>query len=306
VEEPDSGGYLTVFPCGSPIPYASNANFRAGETMPSSVTTAIGDAGMVCIYASTSANFIVDLNGAFSPTMGGGKLLGLAPARLLDTRGQGVKLGRDQTRVVQVAGFGGVPIDATSVVLNVTADSPDAVGYVTVYPCGTARPDTSNLNFLPGQTVANAVTVALGATGAVCVHTTATTHLIVDVSAAYSPGSGEGALFWMEPARMFDSRGQAKVAAGTVVELDVAGSNGVPTNAIAVALNITIDSADSGGYVTVHPCGAPVPYASNLNFTPGRTVANSVLATVGANGKACFLVTGTAHLIVDVNAAYVS
>ena len=305
VEEPDSGGYLTVFPCGSPIPYASNANFRAGETVPSSVTAAIGDGSMVCVYASTSANLIVDLNGAFSPTMGGGKLLGLTPARLLDTRGQGGKLGRDQTRVVQVAGFDGVPIDATSVVLNVTADSPDAVGYVTVYPCGTARPDTSNLNFLPGQTVANAVTVALGATGAVCVHTTATTHLIVDVSGAYSPGSGEGELFSMEPARMFDSRGQAKVAAGTVVELDVAGSNGVPTNAIAVALSITIDSADSGGYVTVHPCGAAVPYASNLNFTPGRTVANSVLATVGANGRACFLVTGTAHLIVDVNAAYV-
>ena len=54
------------------------------------------------------------------------------------------------------------------------------------------------------------------------------------------------------------------------------------------------------------PCGGPVPYASNLNFTPGQTVANSALATVGAGGKVCFYVTATTHLIIDVNAAYVS
>ena len=212
-----------------------------------------------------------------------------------------------QARAVQVAGVGGVPADATAVVLNVTADGPDALGYVTAFPCGTPRPDASNLNYLAGQTVANAVTVAVGATGAVCFYSTATTHLIVDVEAAYSPESGLGELLAMEPTRMFDSRAQpAKVIGGTVVELAVTGAFGVPANAIAVALNVTIDSPDAGGYVTVYPCGAPLPYASNLNYRAGQTVANSVLATVGANGKVCLLVTATAHLIVDVNAAYVA
>jgi hypothetical protein len=155
--------------------------------------------------------------------------------------------------------------------------------------------------------VANAATVAVGAAGTVCFYTVATTHLIVDVEATYSPGSGTGELFWMQPTRMFDSRGlHAKVVAGSIVQLSVAGADGVPTNAIAVALNVTIDSPDTGGYVTVFPCGSTVPYASNVNFGTGQTVANSVLATVGVGGKICFLVTAAAHLIVDVSAAYVA
>jgi len=79
---------------------------------------------------------------------------------------------------------------------------------------------------------------------------------------------------------------------------------GVPAGATAVALNVTVDSPNGVGFVTVFPCGVPMPNASNLNFSAGQTVANAVLATLGTGGKVCFFVTATAHLIVDVNAAY--
>ena len=35
------------------------------------------------------------------------------------------------------------------------------------------------------------------------------------------------------------------------------------------------------GYLTVYPFGATRPVVSNLNFTPGQTVANLALATAG-------------------------
>jgi PKD repeat protein len=306
VHDPSGSGYLTVYPCGSPIPNASNANFLAGQTIPNSVTAAVGEGGKVCFFTTTATNIIVDLNGAYSPTLGTGTLLGLTPGRLLDPRGPSGKLAAGVVRTVQVAGAGGVPADVSSVVLNVTVDAPDALGYVTAFPCDSGRPEASNLNFLAGQTVANAVTVAVGASGMVCFYSTATTHLIVDVEAAYSPGSGIGDLFWMEPTRMFDSRGaHGEVVAGSIVELNVAGAFGIPASTIAVALNVTVDSPNTGGYVTVFPCAAAVPYASNLNFSTGQTVANSVLGTVGTGGKICFYVTATTHLIIDVNAAYV-
>ena len=39
-------------------------------------------------------------------------------------------------REVLVRGRGGVPVDATAVVLNVTVDGPEGSGFVTVFPCG--------------------------------------------------------------------------------------------------------------------------------------------------------------------------
>jgi len=86
-----------------------------------------------------------------------------------------------------VVGQGGVPLDATAVALNVTVDGPDASGFVTVYPCGGSLPLASNVNFVAGQTVANAVTVAVGVVGRVCVYTSTATHLIVDTNAAFAP-----------------------------------------------------------------------------------------------------------------------
>jgi hypothetical protein len=54
-------------------------------------------------------------------------------------------------------------------------------GFVTVFPCGT-RPDASNLNFVSGQTVPNAVIAPVSASGTVCLYVYGTAHLLVDVS----------------------------------------------------------------------------------------------------------------------------
>ncbi|MBL6636330.1 MAG: hypothetical protein ISP35_09055 [Ilumatobacteraceae bacterium] len=40
---------------------------------------------------------------------------------------------------------------------------------------------------------------------------------------------------------------------------------------------------------------------SNLNFTSGQTIPNSVIAPVSADGKVCFYVYGKTHLLADVS-----
>ena len=84
-----------------------------------------------------------------------------------------------------VAGRGGVPGSAVSVVLNVTAVSPSGDGYLTVFPCGEAQPNTSNVNYVAGQVVPNAVIAKVGAGGSVCIYTYAETELLVDVAASF-------------------------------------------------------------------------------------------------------------------------
>ena len=87
-----------------------------------------------------------------------------------------------------VTGRGGVPGDADAVMLNVTAVSPAAAGYLTVYPCGVPRPLASNVNYIAGQVVPNAVLVKIGTAGKVCIFSLAATDIVVDVN-GYIDGS---------------------------------------------------------------------------------------------------------------------
>ena len=113
----------------------------------------------------------------------------------------------------------------------------------------------------------------------------------------------------LTPSRVLDTRSGAKVGAadgnGAALKLNVLNKGGLPGSGIgAVALNVTVVSGENptigGGFVTVYPCGTR-PDASNLNFTTGQTIPNSVIAPVSTGGDICFYVYGTAHLLADVS-----
>src|SRR5207302_63492 len=94
----------------------------------------------------------------------------------------GGRVGAGSVTEVQVAGRGGVPADAAAVVLNVTATESQAPGFFTVFPCGAPVPNASNVNYVTGDTVPNAVVAKIGDGGKVCVFSYAATQLIVDVN----------------------------------------------------------------------------------------------------------------------------
>jgi hypothetical protein len=117
------------------------------------------------------------------------------PQRVLDTRsgvgGSTERLDAGQVLQVQVIGVGisDVPAGASAVVLNLTSTQSEAPGYVTVWPCGQQRPDTSNLNFRPDIDVANLVIAKPGVDGKVCVFASQATHLIADLSGWFPAGA---------------------------------------------------------------------------------------------------------------------
>jgi len=173
---------------------------------------------------------------------------------------------------------------------------------VTVYPCGT-RPDSSNLNFVNGQTVPNAVIASVSPEGKVCFYVYGKAHLLADVS-----GYFDNSLTALEaPVRLLNTRTSGiKVGktdgTGDAYDLTVAGAGGLPASGMtSVALNVTVvdgEASNVGGYVTVYPCGTR-PDSSNLNFVNGQTVPNAVIAPVSNDGHVCFYVYGKAHLLVD-------
>jgi hypothetical protein len=83
--EAKEAGYATVWPCGTPMPDASNVNFGRGGTAANGVIAPIGADGSVCIFTSANAHLIVDIAGWFR---GGDTpaFTGNIPRRLVDTR----------------------------------------------------------------------------------------------------------------------------------------------------------------------------------------------------------------------------
>ena len=108
------------------------------------------------------------------------------------------------------------------------------------------------------------------------------------------------------PTRILDTRSglgaaKAKVGNGGTVALQVTGSaTGVPTNATAVVLNVTVTDAAAGGYISAYPDGITEPAASNQNFATGDTIPDLVTVKLGADGKADLTVNGTSATSVDL------
>ncbi len=238
-----------------------------------------------------------------APT-GGGLLQPITPNRVLDTRKAGEGPCVAGSRAVTVAPSTGVPADAAAVALNVTVVNPSTEGYLTVHPTGTARPTASNLNFVKGQVVPNLVTSKVGTGGQVTVFASGgCPHVTVDVTGYYTAGAtAPGGFVGITPTRALDTRqaGQGPCVAGAR-NVTVAPVTGVPADAAAVALNVTVVKPSAPGYATVYPTGSARPTASNLNFQRGQVVPNHVTAKVGTGGQVTvFTSGGCPHVVVDV------
>ncbi len=313
---------FTVTASGYPEPtFSETGTLPSGVTLSSagvlSGTPAAGTAGVYPITV-TATNSAGTATQAFTLTVDGGSAyVPVGPVRVLDTRngtgGYSAPVGPGGTISLQVTGVDGVPASGvTAVVLNVTATGPTDSSFVTVYPDGTALPTSSNLNFTAGETIANLVTVPVGADGAVDFYNhTGSVNLVADLEGYYTT-SGTGSLYVpLSPSRVLDTRNgtggfSAPVGPGGTLSLPVDGVDGVPSSGVtAVVLNVTVTDPTDASFITAYPDGEAVPTASNLNFTAGETIPNLVVVPVGADGAVDFYNhTGSTDLVADLEGYY--
>jgi cell wall-associated NlpC family hydrolase len=228
-------------------------------------------------------------------TSDSGALHAVTPTRLLDTR-SGAKPAAGATVDLPVVGSAGVPFGAQAAVVTITATSADGAGYLTAYPCGTTPPLASNVNVAPGSTTPNLATVALSAAGDICLYVSVATHVLVDLTAWYGPGDDR--LVNVAPTRIADTRaGGQKLGAGQVLVVTPVPGAG----AHAVALNVTATEPDRAGFLTVFPCDAAPPVASNVNYATGETVADAAVVGLAADGTVCVFTSAASHVVVDLN-----
>jgi hypothetical protein len=248
----------------------------------------------------------------------------ISPQRILDTRGGPVppgrpldlKLAANSVLDVPVRNVGGVPAEATAVVVNITStEAASGTSYVTAWPSGFARPLASTLNLQPGANVANSATLRIGPNGSISFFTnTGSTHLVADVLGYYTAAAA-GGFSGITPTRALDTRvgpvppGRlvgAPLAGPASLRLPLAGQHNVPADATAVAVNITATQSSTDlAFVTVWPAGETRPTASNLNLQPAFNVANLAVVKLSTGGAVdLYTNVGSTHLIVDVVGYY--
>jgi hypothetical protein len=224
----------------------------------------------------------------------------------------------DWVLVLDRAGAGLPPTTSTSSTTTTTTTTQPPTTTTTQPPATTRPPVTSTTTTTtqpPTTTTATQPPTTTTRPPALTSTTTTTTTTRPPTTVPAStapPASTDVAYHAVDASRLMDTRpgtstvdGQAAGigtrTAGSITAITVTGRAGVPTDATAAVLNITVTDATQAGFVTAFPCGAPIPLTSNLNYAAGQTTPNAVFAEIGDNGRVCLYTSGATHLIADLN-----
>ena len=166
VADTTGGGWIAAEANGAGTPGTSTLNYGKGQIVSNTVIVPVAADGKIELYnggGDTPVDLLADVSGYFSTTAPD-SYVPITPMRVWDTRQlSGWTIPAGGTEQAFLEGDNGdapespFPANATLVV-NITVTNTKGSGYLTVYPYGTNgsdRPGVSNLNFGPGQTIAN-------------------------------------------------------------------------------------------------------------------------------------------------------
>lgn len=117
-------------------------------------------------------------------------------------------------------------------------------------------------------------------------------------SAAYAP---------VQPCRLADTRTGSGFTRLDATTIQIKGRNvcGIPANATALTLTLTVDGTQAAGYLTAWPADQTRPTVSNINFGAGQIRANGSITRVDGNGDFRVFTNVGANVVVDVVGAFV-
>lgn len=249
-------------------------------------------------------------SGSGAAPSGQGGFVGLArPVRLADTRTASLQPQVSADCWLRVTLPSSVPADAAAVAITITSDRVAGAGFFSAHGCGTRLPEFSNLNVDSAGPNSNFAIIDVDATREICVYTSITTDIIVDLVGHFDRS---GAQFrQVDLDRVLDTRlvrpgpiPPPQIRQGQEVRLTRA-QLGVPADTAAVMVNLTVTRANAPGFLTAYPCG-DVPPTSNVNFRRNQDRANtSVVALSASTGEMCLrLGDADADIIVDLVGRY--
>ncbi len=195
-----------------------------------------------------------------------------------------------------------------------------------------AGPPTGTVGFTSnGIAISGCTSITLSSGQAACV----TSSLAVGTDAIVATYSGDGnygssngsmtqivnplpealQFVTLPPCRVVDTRNPNGTFGGPAIPGNTArafplaeGDNpcGIPSNAVAYSLNVTVAPPGRLSYLTIWPTGEGQPTVSTLNSPDGRTKANAVIIPAGSSsGSVSVFVTNTTNVLLDINGYFI-
>ena len=114
-------------------------------------------------------------------------------------------------------------------------------------------------------------------------------------SSAYEP---------TQPCRLLDTRLEhGRRVDPKTLRIQIAGRCGASDDVSAAVLTLTVARPSAPGHLTVYPAGTQRPTASNVNYTVGRTTANTAIVVV-RDGAVDLYVHADADVVVDLDGTF--
>ena len=326
-----SNGLIIPYADGSQVPVTSAANYAHVITTTAYQIVPVGPDGKIALYNSSTgtAHILVDITGYYAPDPN--HILTndqtyhpmAAAQRILNTtngtHAPQAKLAPGASLNVTIAGVDGIPTNATTIAINLTAANQTGGGILQAYQTGTSpgvNTDTS-LTYLGTATASLAADVNLGTgtnAGEITITNTgtATTDVIGDVQ-GYFTNNDTGQLYHtVNPTRLVDTSSgiggtTGAIAKETNYKLNDTGQTDAgqittsPTP--TYALQLTVAAGTAAGELTAYP-DPTNPLTSNVNWTTNQIISNLALVQPGSDNTIDLYngsLSGSVQLIIDTS-----
>ena len=228
----------------------------------------------------------------------------------LDYDGAGARVAGSSVRAVSSAtdAVNGYAVDAPGGPLRVVLVNRDTVTRPVTLSVAAGGSRSVRIFGFDGEARLSALGSGALSGGQLAVALPARSARLVEVAPSPSPA---GARFVpLTPCRLLDTRnaggpfGGPAIAAGETRRYGPAqGACGVPADAVALALNVTVAAPATSGSLTLFPGRGAAPGTTSISFAAGRTRANNAVVGVGdgvlsVTGRHT---SGSVHVVVDVS-----
>jgi hypothetical protein len=289
-------GFFTVWPCDSAQPAVAHLWHAPNLSANASVLVPLGPSGKVCLYQSTEAHAVIDIDGWVPPNAG---FVALRSQLAWSTTAKGPPPPKAIVRV-NLAALAGAPTAPFTAVVSLRSQAVTA-GDLRLFTCGTTPPAVPTRSLEAGQALVSTQLVRTDANGDVCVQNTATTAHWLSLVGAFDATADVGVF---NVRRVIDTRtAGGKLLPGQVRQVAVAGTAGIaaapaPTGAwVSVTL---LDAADSSA-VKVWPCTVVDRGHVFFSTLPNHRLSNTGLVALGSTGMLCISSTVAGNVTVDAS-----
>ncbi len=282
-----AASFLTLWAAGATRNTVSNDNWVAGWTRANRAIVPVSSTGQISVYNQFgSVDVILDVDGYFTNASASGALFtSVAPVRLADHTALGPNSSFDES----VTGRAGVPANATAAMLNSTVSETTAPSFLTSYPTGGTRPNTSDINWVAGQVNPNLGVSTLGTGGMSTFYNSAgNVNVTIDLEGFF--GAAAGVTVTANPMSIPANGGGT--GGHSTVTAHVTQANGNPS--VGDPVNFTTSGGTTCGTLSgTNPTPTGSTGDATITYNSSSTAGTCTITATEANGALTGTVTIT-------------